>query len=69
MLGNGINSAQKNGVAVIQEVVNLHLLGGHIGRIGAGLCPVRGHSNVQEIELLVYGKHLVTHLLKEWKLV
>ena len=37
----------KNGVAVIQEVVNLHLLGGHIGRPGAGLCPVRGHSNVQ----------------------
>ena len=22
-------------------------LGGHIGRDGAGLCPVRGHSNVQ----------------------
>ena len=37
----------KNGVAVIQEVVNMHLLGGHIGRRGAGLCPVRGHSNVQ----------------------
>ncbi|DAC30537.1 MAG TPA: FdhF/YdeP family oxidoreductase [Candidatus Poseidoniaceae archaeon] len=37
----------KNGVAVIQEVVNLHLLGGHIGKQGAGLCPVRGHSNVQ----------------------
>ena len=37
----------RNGVAVIQEVVNLHLLGGHIGRKGAGLCPVRGHSNVQ----------------------
>ena len=37
----------KNGVGVIQEVVNLHLLGGHIGRKGAGLCPVRGHSNVQ----------------------
>ena len=37
----------KNGVAVIQEVVNMHLLGGHIGRQGAGLCPVRGHSNVQ----------------------
>ena len=37
----------RNGVHVIQEVVNLHLLGGHIGRIGAGLCPVRGHSNVQ----------------------
>lgn len=37
----------RNGVAVIQEVVNLHLLNGHIGRKGAGLCPVRGHSNVQ----------------------
>ena len=37
----------RNGVAVIQEVVNLHLLSGHIGRKGAGLCPVRGHSNVQ----------------------
>lgn len=38
---------QPNGVGVIQEVVNLLLLGGHIGRDGAGLCPVRGHSNVQ----------------------
>ena len=37
----------RNGVAVIQEVANLILMGGHIGRKGAGLCPVRGHSNVQ----------------------
>ena len=37
----------KNGVSVIQEVVNLLLMGGHIGRPGAGVCPVRGHSNVQ----------------------
>jgi len=37
----------KNGVAVIQEVVNLLLMGGHFGRSGAGACPVRGHSNVQ----------------------
>ncbi|MAY04601.1 MAG: hypothetical protein CMB25_03240 [Euryarchaeota archaeon] len=37
----------RNGVAVIQEVVNLLLMGGHIGRPGAGVCPVRGHSNVQ----------------------
>ena len=37
----------RNGVAVIQEVVNLLLMNGHIGRTGAGLCPVRGHSNVQ----------------------
>ena len=38
---------QPNGVAVIQEVVNLLLMGGHVGRPGAGFCPVRGHSNVQ----------------------
>ena len=37
----------RNGVAVIQEVANLMLMGGHIGKPGAGLCPVRGHSNVQ----------------------
>ena len=37
----------RNGVAVIQEVSNLMLMGGHIGKPGAGLCPVRGHSNVQ----------------------
>tara|TARA_B100001250_G_scaffold399748_1_gene409472 strand:- start:363 stop:2066 length:1704 start_codon:yes stop_codon:yes gene_type:complete len=36
-----------NSVETIQEMVNTHLLGGHIGRKGAGLCPVRGHSNVQ----------------------
>jgi molybdopterin-dependent oxidoreductase alpha subunit len=34
-------------VATIQDIVNLHLLRGAIGRPGAGLCPVRGHSNVQ----------------------
>ncbi|MGE8361772.1 FdhF/YdeP family oxidoreductase [Pseudomonas sp.] len=34
-------------VATIQEIVNLQLLRGHLGRPGAGLCPVRGHSNVQ----------------------
>jgi anaerobic selenocysteine-containing dehydrogenase len=37
----------KNAVGTIQEIVNLHLLRGNIGREGAGLCPVRGHSNVQ----------------------
>lgn len=37
----------KNAVATIQEVVNLHLLLGAVGRESAGLCPVRGHSNVQ----------------------
>ena len=37
----------KNGVANIQEVVNLLLLRGNLGKPGAGACPVRGHSNVQ----------------------
>ena len=37
----------KNSVATIQEIVNFLLLGGNIGRKGAGVCPVRGHSNVQ----------------------
>ena len=37
----------KNAVATIQEIVNFMLLRGNVGRPGAGLCPVRGHSNVQ----------------------
>jgi molybdopterin-dependent oxidoreductase alpha subunit len=37
----------RNAVGTIQEIVNLHLMRGAIGKPGAGLCPVRGHSNVQ----------------------
>ena len=37
----------KNGVANVQEIVNLLLAKGAIGKPGAGTCPVRGHSNVQ----------------------
>ncbi len=37
----------KNGVANVQSIVNFALLRGQIGRKGAGVCPVRGHSNVQ----------------------
>ncbi|MEQ1921984.1 MAG: FdhF/YdeP family oxidoreductase [Pyrinomonadaceae bacterium] len=37
----------KDAVATIQDVVNLHLLRGQIGKSGSGVCPVRGHSNVQ----------------------
>ena len=36
-----------NAVSNIQEIVNLMLLRGQVGKVGAGLCPVRGHSNVQ----------------------
>ncbi|MBW8822591.1 MAG: molybdopterin-dependent oxidoreductase, partial [Streptomyces sp.] len=37
----------RDAVATIQEITNLMLLRGNIGKRGAGLCPVRGHSNVQ----------------------
>ncbi len=37
----------KNGVANVQMITNFNLLRGQIGRPGAGVCPVRGHSNVQ----------------------
>ncbi|WP_111494987.1 FdhF/YdeP family oxidoreductase [Marinobacter bohaiensis] len=37
----------RHSVPTVQELVNLQLLRGNIGRPGAGLCPVRGHSNVQ----------------------
>jgi molybdopterin-dependent oxidoreductase alpha subunit len=36
-----------NAVGTIRDLVNLMLLRGAIGKPGAGLCPVRGHSNVQ----------------------
>ena len=35
------------GVETVQMVANLLLMRGNIGRAGAGICPIRGHSNVQ----------------------
>ena len=35
------------GTQNVQQIVNLLLLRGNIGRPGAGIVPVRGHSNVQ----------------------
>ncbi|MDI3407023.1 FdhF/YdeP family oxidoreductase [Streptomyces cavernicola] len=37
----------KHGVPTIREIVNFLLARGNLGRPGAGVCPVRGHSNVQ----------------------
>jgi len=37
----------KNAVATIKEIANVAFAQGNIGKPGAGLCPVRGHSNVQ----------------------
>ncbi|MCC5795646.1 MAG: FdhF/YdeP family oxidoreductase [Chromatiales bacterium] len=44
--GMGITQ-HRHGTGNVQQIANLLLLGGHIGRPGAGICPVRGHSNVQ----------------------
>lgn len=38
---------RSDSVPTIREVVNVQLLRGMVGKPGAGLCPVRGHSNVQ----------------------
>jgi molybdopterin-dependent oxidoreductase alpha subunit len=37
----------RNGVETVQMLTNMLLLRGNIGKPGAGICPVRGHSNVQ----------------------
>ena len=44
--GMGITQ-HRHGTANVQHLVNLLLLRGNLGRAGAGICPVRGHSNVQ----------------------
>ncbi len=37
----------RHSIPTVQEIVNLQLLRGNVGKPGAGLSPVRGHSNVQ----------------------
>jgi len=44
--GMGITQ-HRNGVQNVAMIVNLLLLRGNLGKPGAGVCPVRGHSNVQ----------------------
>ncbi len=44
--GMGLTQHVK-GVDNVRMLVNLMLMRGNIGKPGAGLCPVRGHSNVQ----------------------
>jgi molybdopterin-dependent oxidoreductase alpha subunit len=54
--GMGITQ-HKHSVATIQMIADLLLLRGHIGRAGAGACPVRGHSNVQgDRTMMIYEK-------------
>ncbi len=44
--GMGITQ-HRRGAETVQQIANLALLRGNLGRPGAGICPVRGHSNVQ----------------------
>ncbi|HEX2942581.1 MAG TPA: FdhF/YdeP family oxidoreductase [Rhodopila sp.] len=44
--GMGITQHRRGGESM-QQIVNLLLLRGNIGKKGAGACPIRGHSNVQ----------------------
>src|SRR5215217_4543627 len=37
----------KHSVPMLKDLVNVLLLQGNVGKPGAGVCPVRGHSNVQ----------------------
>jgi len=44
--GMGITQ-HRHGTENVQQLANLMMLRGNIGREGAGICPLRGHSNVQ----------------------
>jgi len=44
--GMGITQ-HRHGTENVQQIANLLLLRGNIGKPGAGICPLRGHSNVQ----------------------
>ncbi len=44
--GMGITQ-HRHGTGSVQQIANLLMLRGNFGRPGAGICPVRGHSNVQ----------------------
>ena len=46
IFGMGLTQ-HRNGVQNVQMLSNFLLLRGNIGKPGAGICPVRGHSNVQ----------------------
>jgi formate dehydrogenase major subunit len=52
-----------NAVATISEIVNLALAQGNIGKPGAGLLPVRGHSNVQGDRTMGIWERVPEHFL------
>jgi formate dehydrogenase major subunit len=53
----------RNAVATIKEITNVALMQGNIGKPGAGLCPVRGHSNVQGDRTMGIWERVPQHFL------
>ena len=53
----------RNAVGTIKEIVNVALLQGNIGKPGAGVCPVRGHSNVQGDRTMGIWERVPDHFL------
>jgi molybdopterin-dependent oxidoreductase alpha subunit len=53
-----------NSIETIREIINLMLLKGNIGKPGAGVCPVRGHSNVQGIRSAGIGENMPLSFLE-----
>ncbi|MGI8644904.1 MAG: FdhF/YdeP family oxidoreductase [Nocardioides sp.] len=53
----------RNAVATVKEIVNVALLQGNIGKPGAGLCPVRGHSNLQGDRTMGIWEQVPDHFL------
>lgn len=53
----------RNSVGTIKEIVNVALLQGNIGKPGAGVCPVRGHSNVQGDRTMGIWERVPDHFL------
>jgi formate dehydrogenase major subunit len=53
----------RNAVATVKEIANVAFLQGNIGKPGAGLCPVRGHSNVQGDRTMGIWERVPDHFL------
>ena len=53
-----------NALETIREIVNLLLLRGNIGKPGAGVLPLRGHSNIQGIRTAGVGENMPASFLE-----
>jgi len=54
----------RNAIDTIREIVNLLLFRGNIGKPGAGVCPIRGHSNIQGLRTAGVGEDMPVSFLE-----